>query len=61
MAYAGSKTADILFAAALARRYGPKGIISTCVDVGGGVTGTGLATHFTDADLEPCKYLLPSL
>ncbi|OIW24770.1 NAD(P)-binding protein, partial [Coniochaeta ligniaria NRRL 30616] len=49
VAYASSKTADLLFAAALAHRYGSKGIIATSVDVGGGVAETNLATHLTDA------------
>jgi NAD(P)-dependent dehydrogenase (short-subunit alcohol dehydrogenase family) len=56
MAYASSKTADILFAAALARRYGDKGIISASVDVGGGVAETNLASHLSDAEIEPCKF-----
>ncbi|KAH8647178.1 hypothetical protein BX600DRAFT_518462 [Xylariales sp. PMI_506] len=51
-AYASSKTADILFAAVLARRYGSKGIIATSVDVGGGIAETNLASHLTDAEIE---------
>ncbi len=56
MAYASSKTADILFAAALARRYGSKGIIASSADVGGAIAETNLAAHFTDAEIEPCKF-----
>jgi len=59
MAYAGSKTADVLFAAALARRYGAKGIVATSVDIGGAVNDTNLAGHFTDADLEPFLNVTP--
>ena len=55
MAYASSKTADVLFAAALARRYGSKGIVATSVDIGGAVISTNLSAHFTDAELEPCE------
>jgi NAD(P)-dependent dehydrogenase (short-subunit alcohol dehydrogenase family) len=54
-AYAASKTADILFAAALARRYGSKSIVGLSVDIGGGAADTNLSAHFTDEELEPCK------
>ncbi|KAH8883474.1 NAD(P)-binding protein [Thozetella sp. PMI_491] len=61
LAYASSKTADILFSAALARRYGSKGIIATSVDVGGGVAETNLSAHMTDAEIEPCESQQPPL
>ncbi|KAB5566191.1 hypothetical protein GE09DRAFT_1055783 [Coniochaeta sp. 2T2.1] len=53
MAYASSKTADVLFAAALAHRYGSKGIIATSVDIGGAVASTNIGAHLSDAELEP--------
>ena len=55
MAYAASKTADVLFAAALARRYGSQGIVAASCDVGGSIISTNLGAHFSDAALEPCK------
>jgi NAD(P)-dependent dehydrogenase (short-subunit alcohol dehydrogenase family) len=55
MAYASSKTADILFAAALARRYGSSGIIATSVDIGGGVAETNLSANIPDAVIEACR------
>jgi NAD(P)-dependent dehydrogenase (short-subunit alcohol dehydrogenase family) len=49
-AYAQSKTADILFAAALARRYGDRGIIALSAEPGGTTWTTGIVKYLTEED-----------
>jgi len=54
--YGQSKTANILFAEALAERLGPKGIFSYSVHVGGGIM-TNLGKHMQPVDYENLSWV----
>jgi NAD(P)-dependent dehydrogenase (short-subunit alcohol dehydrogenase family) len=49
-AYAQSKTADILFAAALARRYGDRGIVALSAEPGGTTWTTDIVRYLTEEE-----------
>ncbi|KAH8660649.1 short chain dehydrogenase reductase [Tricladium varicosporioides] len=55
-AYAQSKVANILFSQCLAEKFGPKGIFSFSLHVGGGIY-TNLGKHLTPEDLEMLSHV----
>jgi NAD(P)-dependent dehydrogenase (short-subunit alcohol dehydrogenase family) len=59
-AYSQSKTANILFSAALAERLRSKGIFSFSLDVGGGIY-TNLGKHMTPDDFALRKWSIKEI